>query len=58
LRIFYVKLSSNFLNNHHLSYKPEMAEFEKESKNIVMEPPIKPNFAAMAKAAQVDKAVF
>lgn len=58
VRILYIKLSENFLANHHLAYKPEMAEFEREANNVVTEPLTKPNFAAMSKTAQVDKAVF
>jgi hypothetical protein len=49
IRILYVKLSETFLGQHGLMYKPEMAEFEKEAKNLVMEPLQKPNFAAMSK---------
>jgi hypothetical protein len=39
-------------------YKPEMAEFEREAKNLIMEPLTKPNFATMSKNAQVDKGIF
>jgi len=46
------------MQNFGLQYKPEMAEFEAASKNIVMEPLTKPNFAAMAKSANLDKTVF
>jgi hypothetical protein len=58
MRILYVKLSDTFLGQHQLMYKPEMAEFEREAKNLVMEPLTKPNFATMAKQAQVDKGIF
>jgi hypothetical protein len=34
---------------NHICYKQEMAEFESEAKNVVMEPLTKPNFANMAK---------
>jgi hypothetical protein len=58
IRILYVRLSDHFMSNFQLSYKPEMAEFEREAKNVVMEPVIKPNFSNMAKLAQLDKTVF
>ena len=58
VRILYIKLSDNFLANHKLAYKPEMAEFEREANNVVIEPLTKPNFAAMSKTAQVDKSIF
>jgi hypothetical protein len=58
IRILYVRLSDHFMGDFQLSYKPEMAEFEREAKNVVMEPIIKPNFSNMAKLAQLDKTVF
>lgn len=58
VRILYVKLNDNFLQSFHLSYKAEMAEFESEAKNLIMEPLQKPNFASMSKQAQLDKQVF
>jgi len=51
VRILYVKLSETFQGQHYLVYKPEMADLEKEAKNLVMEPLTKPNFATMAKTA-------
>ena len=58
IRILYVRLGDHFMANHQLDYKPEMAEFEREAKNIALEPSMKPNYSAMAKMAQLDKAVF
>ena len=58
MRILYVKLSDNFLATHHLQYKPEMQQFEMEAKDLAFEPLTKPNFAAMAKSAQLDKGVL
>lgn len=58
MRILYVRLSEHFLGNFQLAYRPEMAESEREAKNIVLEPLQKPNFANMAKQAQLDKTVF
>ena len=58
IRILYVRLSENFLGNFQLDYKPEMAEFESEAQNIFLEPLTKPNYAAMAKSANLDKTVF
>jgi hypothetical protein len=57
-RILYVRLSDYFMGNFKLAYKPEMAEFENEVQNIVLEPLTKPNFMAMAKSSQMDKTVF
>jgi hypothetical protein len=51
MRILYVKLSETFLGQHELVYKPEMAEFEREARNLIMEPLTKPNFATMSKQA-------
>ena len=45
VRILYIKLSESFLANHHLIYKPEMAEFEREANNVITEPLTKPNIA-------------
>ena len=45
MRILYIKLSDNFLQNHQLQYKPEMADF----RGVVLEPVAKPNFATMSK---------
>jgi hypothetical protein len=58
MRILYVKLSETFLSQHDLVYKPEMAEFEREARNLIMEPLTKPNFATMSKQAQIDKGIF
>jgi len=58
MRILYVRLTDNFLVNFSLQYKPEMAEFERENKNISMEPLQKPNFANMSKTAQLDVSTF
>ena len=58
VRILYVRLSENFLGNYHLVYKPEMAEYEREAKNVVMEPLTKPNFSNMAKSSKLDKTVY
>lgn len=49
MRILYVRLSENFLNNFSLQYKPEMADFERDAKNVSFEPLQKPNFTNMAK---------
>ena len=49
IRILYVRLSANFLQNFNLSYKPEMAEIESQNKNVSFEPLQKPNFANMSK---------
>ena len=38
IRILYVKLGDHFMSNFQLGYKPEMAEFEAEAKNIALEP--------------------
>jgi hypothetical protein len=38
MRILYVRLSENFLNNFGLRYKPEMADFERDAKNVSFEP--------------------
>ena len=35
-----------------------MADFERETKTLFMEPLTKPNFATMSKTAQVDKGIF
>jgi len=58
VRILYVRLSDNFMAQNQIGYKPEMAEYENEAKNVVMEPLTKPNFANMAKISQLDKSVF
>jgi hypothetical protein len=58
MRILYVRLSDNFLNNFSLQYKPEMADFERENKNVSMEPHQKPNYSAMSKGAQLDMSTF
>jgi hypothetical protein len=49
IRILYVRLSLNFLNNFGLRYKPEMAEFERNARNVSFEPLQKPNFTEMSK---------
>ena len=54
IRIPYIKLNDTFLSSHGLTYKAEMAEFEKEANNVVTLPQSKPNFAQMAKTAQID----
>ena len=51
MRILYVRLSDNFMNNFQIQYKPEMAEYERENKNVVLEPHMKPNYANMSKQA-------
>ena len=58
MRILYVRLSDNFMNNFSLQYKPEMADFERENKNLSMEPLQKPNYANMSKSAQLDLNTF
>jgi hypothetical protein len=58
MRILYVRLSEHFLFNFQLAYRPEMAESEREAKNVVLQPLQKPNFANMAKQAQLDKIMF
>ena len=59
VRILYVRLSDNYMNNHGLQYKPEMLEFERDGKNeVTMEPLTKPNFAKMSQNAQIDKMQF
>jgi hypothetical protein len=35
-----------------------MADFEREARNLQMEPLTKPNFATMSKQAQIDKGIF
>jgi hypothetical protein len=45
MRILYIKLSDNFLQNHRLQYKPEMADF----RDVILAPVTKPNFTTMSK---------
>jgi hypothetical protein len=56
--VLYCRLSENFLATHGLQYKPEMLQFEAESRNLSFEPLAKPNYAAMAKQAQIEKGVL
>ena len=58
VRILYVRLSETFQGQHYLVYKAEMADLERENKNLIMEPLTKPNYASMAKSAQIEKGVF
>ena len=59
MRIAYVKLNDNFMQQHDLIFRPEMAEFE-NSVTIVLSggPFIKPQYPAMAKAANMEKNAF
>lgn len=59
MRIAYVKLNDNFMQQHDLIYRPEMAEFE-NSVTIVLSggPFIKPQYPTMAKAANMEKNAF
>lgn len=54
MRILYIKLSDNFLQNHGLQYKPEMADF----RDVFLTPVTKPNFTTMSKNVSVDMGTF
>ena len=58
MRILYIKFSEAFMQNFNLSYKPEMADFERDTKNVSFEPLQKPNYSSMAKMAELDMNVF
>ena len=53
----YIKLSDTFLANNGLPYKQGQQEIE-QSQSVVMGPTVKPNFAAMAKSANLDKQIL
>lgn len=54
MRIPFVRLSENFLAGHGLQYKPEHADF----RGAVFEIKQLPQYATMAKSAEVDKGTF
>lgn len=54
VKVVYIKLSDGFLAQNNLQYKQGQLEMEAQQ-GIVMGPTVKPNFAAMAKAASKDK---
>jgi len=56
VKVVYIKLSDGFLAQNSLQYKSGQAELEAQQ-NIVMGPTVKPNFAAMSKAANLDKQI-
>lgn len=55
-----MRLSENFMAqfDEEMRYKPEMAEFESEAKNVVMEPLTKPNYIIMSKISKLEKSMF
>jgi len=54
VKVVYIKLSDGFLAQNNLKYKQGQHELEAQQ-DIVMGPTVKPNFAAMAKAASKEK---
>jgi len=48
VRIAYLKLSDNFLNEFGLMYRPEMDEFEQNVTLVLKQPVIKPQYPKMA----------
>lgn len=54
VKIVYIKLTEHFLSHHGLVYKDTQQEID-SSYNLIMGPTVKPNFAAMAKTAGVEK---
>jgi hypothetical protein len=57
VKVVYIKLSDTFLANNGLQYKQGQQEIE-QSQSVVMGPTVKPNFAAMAKSANLDKQIL
>ena len=57
MKVVYIKLSDGFLAQNNLQYKQGQLELEAQQ-GIVMGPTVKPNFAAMAKAASKEKDVI
>ena len=56
-KLIFIRLGEQFLQNHGLQYNPQYAELE-ANVNPVMSPLVKPNYAQMAKAANVEKQIF
>ena len=56
-RLAYVKFNDMFMKTYGLTWHRDQAEMEAQTE-IVMGPLIKPNFAVMAKAAQMERGVF
>lgn len=56
-RVAYIRMNENFMGMYQLQYGAVMAEQEALSE-IQLAPMIKPNFATMAKGANMEKAAF
>ena len=56
-KVVYLKLDQQFLDVHQLEYAQNMAEFEAQT-TVVLGPPIRASFNAMAKTANIEKGAF
>ena len=56
-KVAYMKLDQQFLDLHQLDYSQNMAEFEAQT-TVVLGPPMKANYNAMAKTANIEKGAF